>query len=270
MARSSGAHGVNVGFFGPREAQRFYAHHEAADRGGRPRAVVLCNPGPQEYRQCHWALRQLADRLADAGAHVLRFDYVGTGDSAGDADAGSLDRWADDVHDAVEELRAIAGVSRVTLVGLRLGAAIAWRAAANGTRVHELIGWDPVVRGTRYLAHLDAVQERIRLDQAYPISDVVDPDTLLGVTLTRAQRAELAALDLATAPLPDTPRITLFHAEPDDDIERLAAHGAQADAPIVTTHVPDASLSRPVWHEDTLLAQAIPSAIVAHLVGSAR
>lgn len=261
---------MNAGFFGAPDSQRFYAHHEPADLGGRPRAVLLCNPGPQEYRQCHWVLRQLAERLANAGAHVLRFDYMGTGDSSGNVADGSLVQWVDDVHDAAEELRALAGVSRVTVVGIRLGAAIAWRAAQAGVRMHDLVLWDPVVQGTRYLTHLEEVQERIRLDQAYPISDAVDPGVLLGVAMTATQRAELETLNLLREPMPAPTRVTLFSAEPDHDASALAAR-CEADAiPATLSVLADASLTRPVWHEDTLLARVIPSAILEHVTGTGR
>lgn len=260
---------MNVGFFGPPEAQRFYAHHVPSVSLARPRAVLLCNPGPQEFRQAHFALRTLADRLAERGAHVLRFDYVGTGDSAGASDVGSLDGWADDVHDAVDELRARAGVSRVSVVGLRLGAAVAARAAARGTRIHELVLWDPVIRGARYLAELDALQERIRLDLAYPISDIVDSETLLGHRMSVTQRAELEALDLRHEPRGAISRVTIFTAAPDDDAaamrEVYRLDGVTTDIQVL----PDASLAHPVWHEDTLLARAIPAAILARLVGDA-
>ena len=261
---------MNVGYFGPPEAQCFYAHHPPDDVGARPRAVLVCHPGPQEYRQCHFVVRQLAERLAERGAHVLRFDYRGTGDSAGDPQIGSLDRWADDVQEAVEELRALAGVSRVSVVGLRLGAAVACRAAARGTRIHELVLWDPVIRGARYLSRLEARQERIRLDQAYPISDVIDPDTLLGLPLTRAQRAELDTLDLRADPLGDPARLTIFTVTPDDDVDALVARCALEGIDAAAHVLDDASLDRAAWHEDTLLARAIPAAIVTHFGGGAR
>jgi pimeloyl-ACP methyl ester carboxylesterase len=261
---------MNVGFFGPPEAQRCYAHHVPSVLLARPRAVLICNPGPQEFRQAHFALRTLAERLAARGAHVLRFDYVGTGDSAGDPDIGSLDRWANDVSDAIDELRALAGVSRITVVGLRLGAAVACRAVARGARAHELVLWDPVLCGGRYLAQLEARQERIRLDLAYPISDVFDPDTLLGLRMSVSQRAELDALDLHREPPGDVSRVTIFSTAPDDDVDALCA-AYQLDGASTSVHVlQDASLDGLRWHEDTLLARAIPAAIEAHVMGDGR
>jgi pimeloyl-ACP methyl ester carboxylesterase len=112
---------------------------------GRTRAAVICNPVGAEYVYAHRSLRHLASRLAQRGFHVLRFDYYGTGDSAGnDADA-SIDAMQEDVEFAIEAARDIAGVNRVTLIGLRLGAAIASRAAARQPdEVESLVLWDPL------------------------------------------------------------------------------------------------------------------------------
>ena len=63
-------------------------------------------------------LPQLAKRLSGIGFHVLRFDYYGTGDSAGDADEGDLRQWHDDLSAAVDELKDTAAIQMVSLIGL--------------------------------------------------------------------------------------------------------------------------------------------------------
>lgn len=257
-----------AGFFGDRSTQRYFAYHEPTGSSGRSRAVLLCNPGPQEYRQCHFALKQLAERLAERGVHVLRFDYLATGDSSGRSADATLAQWTDDVEDAANELRELSGVSRLSLVGIRLGAAIAARAVMRGVRAQELVLWDPVVKGARYLAHLEAVHDRIRLDQAYPISDRAERDTLLGLEMSAALRAETVALDLLQESIDGTVRVAVFTAQADTDAEQLVSRYSAAGLTASLQVVPDATLARPVWHEDTLLARAIPLAIVAHLAGS--
>ena len=114
---------MQVRYFGSSERALLgvYSPPEAALE--REAVVLLCHPAPQEYMRSHWALRQLAARLAAAGLHVLRFDYSGTGDSAGDSSAGaSLEAWRADV------LTATRGAQR----HLGRQAPIARRAPARG------------------------------------------------------------------------------------------------------------------------------------------
>jgi alpha/beta superfamily hydrolase len=70
-------------------------------------------------------MRLLAKQLSDAGLHVLRFDYHGTGDSSGEVGAGQFDVWVNDVALAADELLEISGVDSLTVVGLRTGAQLA-------------------------------------------------------------------------------------------------------------------------------------------------
>ena len=56
-------------------------------------AVVLCQPIAEEGNMAYRTFRALAQRLAAAGYLTMRFDYDGTGDSAGsfeDARRGAL------------------------------------------------------------------------------------------------------------------------------------------------------------------------------------
>ena len=257
-----------AGFFGDRASQRFRIYHPPQGAHSRPRAVLLCYPGPQEYRQTHWMYKQLAVRLADAGLHVLRFDYFGTGDSAGAAEDGSIDQWTTDVIEAAEELRALAGVSRLAVVGMRLGAALAARAVVRGLRAHDLVLWDPVVSGLEYLERLTSVHHRRLLDQPYPISDHHAADEVLGIRMTDAMHAQTQAIDLLVEPLGSPDRVWTVVGEPQPSAEALAARWAAFGTLSRYDVVPDATLAQQRWNDDTLLARAIPQAIVARLSGS--
>ena len=125
-------------------------HH--APRGSTPRSagVVLCYPFAQEYMRAHRAFRQLALLLSAQGFHVLRFDYTGTGDSSGEPADMSLSRWDEDLRVAVEELMDTAAVDDVWVVGLRLGGALAARAASHPS-VGGVVLWDPIVSGAEQL-----------------------------------------------------------------------------------------------------------------------
>jgi pimeloyl-ACP methyl ester carboxylesterase len=127
----------------------------------RRRGAVLCNAMGPEYYQAHRACRALARRISANGLHVLRFDYLGTGDSAGEVDEFDADDWVTNVAQAVEELKDMTGLRAVTLVGMRAGAVLAARAAEVRDDVDGLVLLDPVTT-TDGAAGSQAVPSRLR------------------------------------------------------------------------------------------------------------
>src|SRR5438132_29140 len=99
----------------------------ATDRG-----VVMCAPLGLENVVYYRQLAVLARMLGDSGRPVLRYDWPGCGDSAGDdGDADRVEAYVASVDTAVQELRDLTGVRDVDLVGLRIGATLALAAAAR-------------------------------------------------------------------------------------------------------------------------------------------
>jgi pimeloyl-ACP methyl ester carboxylesterase len=139
--------------FGSRERLLFGSYTPASGSLKR-RGVVICNPWGAEALRAHRSLRLLADRLAAEGLEVLRFDYFGTGDSWGEGGQVSLSGCTEDTLCALEEIKAVAAVERVDLVGLRLGAYVAADAAARARDVSRVVLWDPVASGPDYLSEL--------------------------------------------------------------------------------------------------------------------
>ncbi|WP_375758187.1 alpha/beta fold hydrolase [Corallococcus exercitus] len=188
-------------FFGTSERQLFGMHHPAQG-AERATGVVLCYPAAQEYMLTHWAFRKLAGMLAREGFHVFRFDYYGTGDSAGEVHEGRVATWVQDIRNAANELQDVTGVQRVALVGLRLGAALAVRAAAEGLSTAALVLWEPLVQGEAWLQELELLQARRDTRTLYPQpeSPLEVREELLGFAFPRALREDILALDLAALP----------------------------------------------------------------------
>lgn len=150
---------MNPFYFGPSDRPLFGVFSQARTReaalvGSAPEAVLLCYPMAGEYLRAHRAFRQLTNLLSRRGLGVLRFDYSCTGDSSGRGEDARLAEWVDDVDWAVEELKAMVGVEKVSVVGLRFGASIAALAATRRADVEQLVLWDPIVSGSAYVREM--------------------------------------------------------------------------------------------------------------------
>jgi alpha/beta superfamily hydrolase len=125
-------------------ARPLHAVFTAAAGKRRRRAAVFCPPFGAEYARTHRAGRMLAQRLAANGVDTLRFDYYGTGDSAGEDHEFGPAGAVEDALAAIAEARDLGKTRRVMLVGMRDGATVALRAAAQVRGVDRLVLWDPV------------------------------------------------------------------------------------------------------------------------------
>ena len=137
---------MNPLYLGTQERRLFAVYEPAAVKDRRTRAAVLCYPWGAEYTYAHRTMRQLAVKLSAGGFHTLRFDYFGTGDSGGEDSEANPAAAEVDVESAIEGLKDIVGVARVALIGLRLGATLAARAAMRRKEnVEALVLWDPII-----------------------------------------------------------------------------------------------------------------------------
>ncbi|QTN24631.1 alpha/beta hydrolase [Rhizobacter sp. AJA081-3] len=192
--------------FGPAARQLYGVFHPAAPARTKGVGVLVCNPLGQEAVRFHRMLRVLSDRLASGGIGVLRFDYFGVGESAGEDEDGELHGWRDDVLLAHNELLRRSRATRVIWLGARLGATIAALASSQlPSPVDRLILWEPVVDGHQYLGELNAAHGRAMAEAGALRTSAVKPaivDEALGFGVGAAlldQLGQLAPADLEAA-----------------------------------------------------------------------
>lgn len=248
-------------FFGTSAEPLFGFYHPARPSGGagKPRdtAVLLCPSTPQEYLRMHWAFRRLADALSRQGYPVLRFDYFGTGDSAGEPRDASLERWRRDIEVAARELRDLASTPKLAAVGLRVGAQLASSADFSWS---QLVLWDPVSDGSAYLRELEAAQRGVHEQNPAPPERL--DEELLGYPLTTSLRAELVALRFRPETPPRAGRARIVVSEPAGALRALESAWSDRGVPTTLLTAPDPS-PRPIQFQSAWLPNEMIQAIVS-------
>jgi alpha-beta hydrolase superfamily lysophospholipase len=209
---------------------------EATD--SRNVGLLICNPFGNEAICAHRTIRHIAEHACRAGMPVLRFDYDGTGDSAGqDGDPDRVQAWLASVAAAADELRCSAGVERLCLLGIRLGAALAATVAAGRDDVTALIGIAPVVAGKAYVRELRLLERAMAAKRNISPEKLTDTLEAAGFVLTAPTQAALSALDLKQLEKPPAPDILILErAEMPGDGgwgRHLQAGGAQVTHKVV-------------------------------------
>jgi len=171
-------------YFGESQKQLYGVYHPPMGASFQNDAVLVCYPMGEEYYRTHRAIAQLSNKLAEAGCHVLRFDYYATGDSMGDTSEATIEQWLLDIETALNELKDLSAANRLTIIGLRFGAALA-ALASEKLRPHKLVLWDPIINGKQYLDSLKLVQQGLIDEHAgrinTPVSALdIKPDEFFG------------------------------------------------------------------------------------------
>ncbi|TDN69288.1 alpha-beta hydrolase superfamily lysophospholipase [Paraburkholderia sp. BL10I2N1] len=210
--------------------------------GNAATGVVLCSPFGYDALCVHRGWRDFAEALTLAGGiPVLRFDYPGTGDSAGnEEDPQRFRTWIDSIKAAAQYLRAATGVTHLIFCGLRLGATLAVLAAEELGGVHSLVLMAPVIAGKRYIREL-SLQHQSWLKtpngrESAQADDVGRAVGAFGFQLYTDTLEQLAAVDLVQHARPPAPRVLLHDSCDSLSMSRLVeqyrGHGASADVQI--------------------------------------
>lgn len=109
-------------------------------------AVVICSGFAGNKCGKHRIFVTLAQKLAEQGIAVLRFDYRGSGDSEGDFNTITLSNQVSDTLAMFEYLSSqpFIDFSRLGILGRSLGGAVAVLSASHLSSLKSLVLWAPV------------------------------------------------------------------------------------------------------------------------------
>lgn len=198
-------------YIGPAERALFgWLHRPAAE--ARQVGIVLCQPAGYEALCTHRTFRTFAEEAAARGFPALRFDYDGTGDSAGKpTDPDRVAHWLRSIGDAVDALKSLTGVTQVCLFGVRVGASLGAVAATGRADVHSMIAFAPVVKLSGYLREIRALA--LSRPPAVPPANLkldAGLEEAAGFTTTEETRTALAKINLLELSSRPAPRMLLL------------------------------------------------------------
>jgi alpha-beta hydrolase superfamily lysophospholipase len=163
---------------------------------------------------------------------VLRFDFPGTGDAAGDAHMPDLvSTWEAAIASGIDSLKAQAGCSRVAVVGLRLGALLAAGVAASRDDVAAFVAIAPPASGRAFVREMKALAATsAAMGRADASAGLMEAG---GHVLTSAVRDALSLLGPAALDRPPAARVLVIDRDDMPSaapwIARLAELGVPAE-----------------------------------------
>lgn len=184
--------------------RHLYAALHRADEPGARLGVLLAPPLFHEQPRSRRLLMEVAVGLAAMGLPSMRFDYFGTGDSAGRSDQVDFSSMGLDLELAAGALLAQTGVDRVAVLAWR-GAALPVARWLQGAGAKPLVVlWEPVVDGARWLEELarDDTAERGSADRYRLVrrhAGATGDESLMGVAVSPRLRSDIAGARVAGA-----------------------------------------------------------------------
>ena len=134
---------------------RLFGVAHAPERDTDRKGFVLIHPFGEEKLWSHRVFVNFAREAALRGIPALRFDLSGHGDSEGHSQNSTVSSYLADIESAQRKfLELFPDTQEPGLLGLRLGATLAYLTSARQGNLSSLILWEPIINGARYMQEL--------------------------------------------------------------------------------------------------------------------
>jgi len=194
-------------FYIPNGGRKLFGILHRAVSPANGRGVVICYPFAEERLWAHRVMVTFARILAKDGYAVLRFDYMGNGDSEGNFEDSNVETSISDIIRSIEWIKeGVHGIREVDLLGLRIGATFAALVAMQVDTVSRLILWGPIPKGNSYmqellrsnLLHQMATYDRVLFDRKRLVQMLLEGKTVNidGYDVTRNMYEQISGIDL--------------------------------------------------------------------------
>lgn len=142
-------------FFFENHSESMFGVLHAPDNRTPDAGILLCHAFGEEKLWSHRVHVNLAREAASRGTAVFRFDFRGSGDSAGHSEDCTINSYLSDIDAAIAAFRsACPKIREISLIGLRFGATMAFLYANRNEDIRRLVLWEPVIDGARYMQEL--------------------------------------------------------------------------------------------------------------------
>ena len=184
------------------DERQLYAALHPAGQGSARLGVLVVPPLLHEQARSRRLLTELAGRISAFGIPSLRFDFFGSGDSAGTGARMDLASMRQDIGVAAAALRSLAGIERLAVLAFRGGALPLASWLDNGGGADHLVLWEPIVDGAGRVAELeDAEARELRSGDRYPLRRGVPVEgserQLMGFEVSPRLRRDLASVQVS-------------------------------------------------------------------------
>jgi len=223
----------------------------------RKMIVIMCYPMGYEYTHSHRSYQHWADQLAAAGCLVIRFDYSGAGDSPGrELPDNQLPLWLANITSIAEQARKEHPDCQLCLAGLRVGATLAYLVAQT-IQAEQLIMWEPIVQGRRYIRELQALS-KFAADSDDTKKEYTE---FAGFLMSHATSEALKAVTLMDLPLAPFTSVLCVYREEGNSDDKFAGWLKEQGNPVDVQCLPGYEDMLALPHETVVPHNAIAATV---------